>query len=242
MRRALRGILAAFGVILAMTALLLAAQEMSTESAYHDLGERGGDLVDKGEVAKRNWDQILDENGEAVGWITVEETPIDYPVVQPTHPTQNDFYLSHNFWRQADVAGCPYLDTRTNIAGTHMMIFGHRLGSTNRMFGSLSSAWKQKAFESLGVAHLETPDGDAVFSPFCALKVDCGFSDIQRFDFDTDEDMESWLSKLLLRSSAHHAEAESLVTRANRALTLVTCTGPRIGGRERTLTVFVSCT
>lgn len=242
MKRLMRWVLTTLSTILAVTALLLTAQEMNAETAYRELGKHSKESVTGNGTSERDWSRIRDENEDTVGWITVEGTSIDYPVVQPSNPTESNFYLSHNFWRQADVAGCPYLDVRSSVTGAHMMIFGHRLGPTNRMFGSLSNSWKQEFFEGLGEAHLDTPDRDFAFSPLCALKVDCDFSDIQRFDFESDEEMRMWLSELVQRAGARHAKADSLITRAERLLTLVTCSNPRSGGRERTLVIFVART
>lgn len=240
MRRLLRGTLAVIGLVLAVTALLLSAQETSVESAYRRLGEHMDERQDGGQTPKRDWNRILDENNEAVGWITVEGTAIDYPVVQPAYPTASDFYLSHDFWRRVDAAGCPYLDERADIVGAHVMIFGHRLGPTNRMFGSLSGVWEQQAFKKVGAAHLETPNESLMFSPLCALKVDYGFTDIQHFGFDGDDDMRLWLSGLVQRASAHNADAGALLMKAKRVLTLVTCSSVRGGSSERTLMMFVS--
>ena len=48
-------------------------------------------LVNNKEVAS-----IYMINPETVGWVTVPNTNIDYPVVQST---DNQYYLSHNIYR-----------------------------------------------------------------------------------------------------------------------------------------------
>ena len=40
-------------------------------------------------------DDILDINSDTVGWITVKNTNIDYPVVRTT---DNDYYINRNFY------------------------------------------------------------------------------------------------------------------------------------------------
>lgn len=240
MRRFIRLALGAMGAILITTASLLTIREARTEAAYQKLGEQAAESRDAKTDPSRDWRKILTQNEEAVGWITVGQTPIDYPVVQPGTSTPEDYYLSHNFWRQADAAGCPYLDVRSCAAGAHTMIFGHRLGMTDRMFGPLNRAWKATVFETIGAARLETPREVFEFSPLCALRVDCDFADIQRFAFQSDEEVRAWLSGIVRQASARCGNAEELVMQAQRALTLVTCAGIRNGGRERTLVVFVS--
>ena len=242
MRRFARWTLSAIGAILTVTALLMAMQEAGVENAYRQLGKQLSDNLMEQTETTRDWTRIVDENPEAVGWITVEGTPIDYPVVQPSPSTPEAFYLTHDFWRQADSAGCPYLGVRARASGTHLLIFGHRLGPTNRMFGALSPAWRQESFDTLGTAQLETPSGSSSFSPLLALKVDRDFADIQRFSFENDAEMRSWLSSLAEQAHARHANETGLIEQAKRVLTLVTCAKMRSGERERTLVVFVSAT
>lgn len=240
MRRFIRLVLGAMGVILAATALMLTVREAEVENTYRKLGEQVTKESTGGTESSCDWKEMLAQNGDAVAWITVDQTPIDYPVVQPDASVPDDYYLSHNFWRQADMAGCPYLDVRSQITGDHMMVFGHRLGSTDRMFGSLNQAWRKEAFEAVGDAHLESPCGAFEFSPLCALKVDRDFTDIQRFAFQNDEEMRAWLSGIMQQASARCADPKSLIAQAQRVLTLVTCASMQSGGRERTLVVFVS--
>lgn len=242
MRRFICRTLSVIGAILTVTALMMAMQETSVEDAYRHLGKQQSENLVEQTEATRDWTRIVDENPEAVGWITVEGAPIDYPVVQPSASTPEDFYLAHNFWRQADAAGCPYLDVRSQASGAHLLIFGHRLGPTNRMFGSLSHAWQQESFDALGAARLETPHGTSSFAPLLALKVDRDFADIQRFAFENDTEMRMWLSGLAQRAHARHANETDLIEQAKRVLTLVTCSKMRSGERERTLVVFVSAT
>ncbi len=59
------------------------------------------------------FDKILAENPDTIGWIQVPNTPIDYAVVQTD---DNDYYLTHNFAKKYDAAGCPFLDYQ-NVVG-----------------------------------------------------------------------------------------------------------------------------
>ena len=46
-----------------------------------------------------NYDALLDINSDTVGWITVKNTNIDYPVVRTT---DNDYYLNRNFYKEKE--------------------------------------------------------------------------------------------------------------------------------------------
>lgn len=46
---------------------------------------------------------LLAQNDEVVGWVTVPGTNIDYPVLQTDN---NQFYLRHDLDKQYNVRGC----------------------------------------------------------------------------------------------------------------------------------------
>ena len=74
-------------------------------------------------------------NSDTVGWIYVNGTKINYPVVQAE---DNEYYLKHDFYKRQNVTGWVYGDYRANFQsfGRNTIIYGHNL--INRgMFGSL---------------------------------------------------------------------------------------------------------
>ena len=60
------------------------------------------------------------------GWIYVPKTEVNYPIVQTK---DNDYYLHHNFYKEANPGGCifiasenknPFNEQNTTIHGHHM--------------------------------------------------------------------------------------------------------------------------
>lgn len=230
-----------------MTAGMLAWQDGETEAAYQDLslstvgdGTRIHPENDRENVAV-DWDALIQQNPDTVGWLEVDGTPIDYPVVQPSDQVPSDYYLTHDFWNRSSEMGCPYLDTRCDPSGRHRLIFGHHLGLTDHMFSTLFQTWKQAEFDRIGSAIWEAADGsETTFRPLCALKVDMSFETIQRFSFDEDDELRSWLLELVGDSSAQADGATAQVEEATSAMTLVTCSSTIANQRERTLLVFTA--
>lgn len=54
-------------------------------------------------------------NPETVGWIKLENTNIEYPIVQTT---DNSFYLNHSFDKSYNEAGWIFADYRNKLDGT----------------------------------------------------------------------------------------------------------------------------
>lgn len=80
----------------------------------------------------------------AVGWITVPGTDVDYPIVQGK---DNSYYLRRGIDGKYLYAGVPFLDYRcpSDFSGSNTIIFGHNLRNGS-MFGTLSNFKKQSFF------------------------------------------------------------------------------------------------
>ena len=81
---------------------------------------------------------LASRNPDFAGWLKIEGTPIDYPVMYRSD--DNDFYLSHNFDGVSDRNGLLVLDKRCSPdgSGINILIHGHNMRS-GAMFGTLDS-------------------------------------------------------------------------------------------------------
>ena len=86
--------------------------------------------------------EILDEykvlynkNKSLIGWIKIDDTKIDYPVMQTVN---NEYYLKHNFEQKEDANGCIFLDSKCDVVlgNDNFIIYGHHMKS-GKMFGTL---------------------------------------------------------------------------------------------------------
>lgn len=90
--------------------------------------------------------QLHDQNPDLVGWLTIPDTKVDYPVMYKAE--DNDYYLSHNFDKEKDRNGLLVLDKRCDerAAGNHLLIHGHNMKS-GFMFGNLSLYYDKAYYE-----------------------------------------------------------------------------------------------
>ena len=88
------------------------------------------------------YNQLFEEltaiNDETVGWLTVNNTQVNYPVVQHT---DNDYYLKRDFNKKKNAFGWVYMDYRNNIynLSNNTIIMGHNL-KNGMIFGTLRYA------------------------------------------------------------------------------------------------------
>lgn len=225
----------ALAIILAASAGSHTALEGLSEAAYRTLASEFGGSADTA-----LWEGLSSRAPAAGAWLTVEGTPIDYPVAVETASTPRGFYLSHDIWGGRSATGCLYVDRRSDPDGIHVVVYGHRMGWSGRMFGSLWDAFEQDAFDGLGEALWLTPNqGTTRFMPLCALSVPERFGEIQAFDL-TGRDVPSFTIKICEQATARSADWRSLADRARRVLTLITCTEANGHSSTRTIVLFAS--
>ena len=95
------------------------------------------------------------QNNEMVGWLTIPNTTIDYPVVQKGG--DNEYYLSHAFDNSVDSAGTLFVDYRSDIVNptTNTIIYGHNMHN-GTMFGTVSDFLNREYYEGHRIIHFNT--------------------------------------------------------------------------------------
>ena len=88
--------------------------------------------------------EYYSKNKDTIGWIKIEGTKIDYPVMFT--PGDNEFYLKRDFDKKSSIRGTLYIDGESKIStpNTNIIIYGHNM-KDDSMFGSLSE-YKNKSY------------------------------------------------------------------------------------------------
>ena len=100
------------------------------------------------ELILPEYQELYDINPELIGWLTIDETSIDYPVMQSAHP---DYYLTHDFYGNKNSNGTLVMDEHCDVykPSRSLLIHGHNM-KNGKMFKALLSY----ASESFGTKHL----------------------------------------------------------------------------------------
>lgn len=96
-----------------------------------DISEGGIDYP----VLDINFDELVAENPDTVGWVKVNNTEVNYAVVQSN---DNKYYLKHNFYKKSNGAGWVFADYRNHFDDLdfNTVLYGHNRKDSS-MFGSL---------------------------------------------------------------------------------------------------------
>lgn len=108
-------------------------------------------------------------NRDTVGWIRIEGTNIDYPVMQS--PEEPDFYLDHNFDRQNSRQGCIYAEEACEIftPSDNITLYGHHM-SDGSMFTQLKSYGSRSFWEDHRYIQFDTLTERHTYEIFAVFK------------------------------------------------------------------------
>lgn len=162
-----------------------------------------------------NFTELKNINSECIAWISIENTKINYPVVQDS---DNSYYLKHLIDGTENRAGSIFLDYRTNISNQHCIIYGHNM-KNGTMFADLTKFKKQSYYDEHKEGLLITPEQTYVIRFFAGYVANVEDS-AWKIDFVSDEAFAVWLNNIKDKSSI---SSNITPTVTDRIITLSTC-------------------
>lgn len=84
-----------------------------------------------------SFEELKEQNDDVIGWLTIYDTNIDYPLLFPSEG-DNNYYLSHDPLKGYTTSGSLYLDARNSrdFSDFNNIIHGHHMAE-HKMFGDL---------------------------------------------------------------------------------------------------------
>ena len=100
------------------------------------------------------YETLYNKNKKLIGWLKIDDTNIDYPVMQTS---DNTYYLDHNYNQEYDKNGSIFLDYNCSVypRSTNMIVYGHHMKSGN-MFGNLQKYAKESYGEKHSIITFDT--------------------------------------------------------------------------------------
>lgn len=158
-------------------------------------------------------------NKDTIGWLTVNNTRIDYPVVQAK---DNDYYLRRDYYQNKNRHGWIFMDYRNNPdeLNENTIIYGHNLANQT-MFGTLryalNSYWYKKSANQ--IITFNTPNENMKFQIFSIYTIPTT-NDYLDITFPTTDAYQSYID-LVKGRSIYDFNIE--VATDDKILTLSTC-------------------
>lgn len=163
------------------------------------------------------FNKLIEINPDTVAWISIENTNIDYPVVQGEN---NDYYLNINFNGVRNKGGAIFMDYRNNPVDfdQNTVIYGHRMRNGS-MFAHLTKFRDRSFFDNNDKIYLKTREGDYIWKVYSVYVVEANNYYITP-NFSTEEEHLQFLQHTV-KKSMYKKEVELNIT--DRILTLSTC-------------------
>ncbi len=148
--------------------------------------------IKQGELSiLKKYKTLYQKNNDLVGWIFIEGTNINYPVMQCE---EDAYYLSHNFYKKKDKYGCLYVKAiaDVNTPATNFIIYGHNM-KDNSMFGNLEQYKEEIFFKEHAYINFDTLYEERVYQIISVFqtqisKEENGFRYYQFYQADTEEE------------------------------------------------------
>ena len=156
-------------------------------------------------------------NGDVVGWIYIEGTEINYPIVQGE---DNRHYVSTMADGRDNAAGSIFMDYRNtaDFSDRHTVIYGHNMRNGS-MFADVLQYKKQDFLETHPIGMVMTPGGNFRFEVIAGYVANVS-DNAWQLDFGAEEEFYNWLCEAMAKSEIG---TEAAVAPEDRILTLSTC-------------------
>lgn len=166
-----------------------------------------------------DFNKLKKQNDNAIAWIKVNNTNIDYPVVKTEN---NNFYLNHSFDKSKNSAGWIFADYRNKFDGTdkNIIIYGHNRRD-GTMFGSMKNILDSDWYNNEGNTEiiLNKENETCMYKVFSIYKIETEDYYIKT-EFGNDNEFEQFLKTIKERSIKNF---DTDVSKKDSVLTLSTC-------------------
>lgn len=171
-------------------------------------------------VYEKTYSKLFAINSDTVGWLKVEGTNVNYPVVQSS---DNNYYIEHAFDKTKNRLGWVFADYRNNFdsLSKNTIIYAHNVRGTKLMFATLKNVLEESWYTNPNNLKItfnikEETNVWQIFSMYTLEKT----SDYLKVDFSSNEQFLMFVDKLKNRSIVDFGVE---LTGDDNILTLSTC-------------------
>ena len=173
---------------------------------------------------------VYEQNSDFVGWISVEGTNIDYPVMQTID--NPNYYLKRSFEKQYSDYGVPYVQENCDLGlSDNCVIYGHHMNN-GTMFADLWKYADENFYREHKTIRFDTLSGFGEYEIVAVFKTvaysEQGFKYYHFVDAESAADFDDYIAKckaLAIYDTGVTAEY------GDRLITLSTCEYSRKNGR-----------
>lgn len=157
-------------------------------------------------------------NSDIVGWIVIEGTQVNYPIVQGNN---NSYYLNHSYDKKWSSYGSIFMDysSSSDISDKNTFIYGHHTRNGS-MFGEIKKYMDVNFYNEHPFFFLYTPNGNYKVEVFSVYTADA-LSDSYDQSFASLEEFKLYIGKMISKSK--YSTNVDVDYENDRIITLYSC-------------------
>lgn len=141
-------ILLLIGIMLISSNLLYKdlKENKKQEAVFEELIEIVESSNNESEKSFTDYSTIFDKNEDMVAWLKIDNSNINYPVMQTKD--KPNYYLYKNFYKEYSAYGTPYISEKCDIYDSdNIIIYSHNMNN-KEMFGELENYKSEEYYNS----------------------------------------------------------------------------------------------
>lgn len=236
LRRILLPILSAVFIFSAIMIILYVVRSHSEQKAFEALASIAETVrLSSSNTSEENdsspYLPLKEQNADFFGWISIEGTQIDYPVMYT--PDDPQYYLKRAFDKSSSLSGVPFLDAACSAECGNYLIYGHNM-KNGTMFAGLLSYAEQEFWQAHPTIRFDTLDGAGSYDILAAFyseiypEEEDGFRYYQYTDLRDAEDFDAYIRQV---KQAALYDTGITAEYGDTLLTLSTCSYHTSNGR-----------
>ena len=184
--------------------------EEATEATEEELASQ------EAELAQQKYSALFEQNQDFIGWISIDGTNVNYPVMQT--PSNPDYYLKHSFEKSYSDYGVPYIDEACALGiSNNIVVYGHHMRNGS-MFADVCKYTDKSFYEEHKTIKFDTLSSLGEYEVVAVFKFDTNnesfkFNEYTAMDeAEFDEFMENVHSRQLYDTGVDAEYGDELLT------------------------------
>ena len=199
-------------------------------------GARVPEFVQSGDrKLQRKFRNLYEKNKDFIGWLTIEGTNVDLPVMYT--PSNEQKYLRLNYEGKYALAGTPFIAAASDPVKptTNMIIYGHNM-KDGSMFSDILSYKDESFYNEHKYIQFDTLDGNGTYEVIAAFPgqvLNVGEEGFRYYDFHeahSEEEFDAFIHEVRQRCTYTIPTTASY---GDRLITLSTCEDSGAGEGKR---------
>ena len=202
-------------------------EENAQEEIFEEITNIAKENTEEKQEDMVNMKELYKTNNNIVGWIKIENTNINYPVMQ----TKNNpnYYLRRNFYKEYSIFGTPYMAENCDIeTSDNLIIYGHHIRE-NKLFGELKNYESKEYYNNHKIIKFYTMQEKAEYEIIAVFKT--VYTDFQYYKFYDAEDEREFKAFINKCKELSFYDTEKTAVYKDKLMTLSTCEYSNQNGR-----------